>query len=93
MILEIQELLILLFPTIKKFKKLTGLNLSGTMVEDDGLREILNLNNLEALNVCETKISDHGLRILQKISSLKKIYFWKSQVTERAYKIFLERNP
>ena len=37
------------------------------MVEDDGLRNSQNLNNLEALNVCETKISDHGLRILKRL--------------------------
>ena len=53
------------------------------MVEDDGLREILNLNNFGSINICETKISDHGLN-LKNDWFFEKNLFTKSQVTERA---------
>src|SRR5262249_33110768 len=60
---------------------LTGLDLDGTPITDEGLVHVAELKNLETLSLNRTRISDAGLQHLQGLNKLKKLNLGRTQLT------------
>ena len=52
-----------------------------TQTDDDGLKNIAHLTDLETLILSQTKITDKGLKHLENLSNLRKLRVEKTRVT------------
>jgi Leucine-rich repeat (LRR) protein len=59
--------------SLRRFKRLRALNISGTSVSDKGISSLLSLNHLAALNVQNTEVTSDGLEILDALTLLKRV--------------------
>jgi hypothetical protein len=57
-------------PAMKDLDKFNALNLSGSSVTDEGIRDLSTLTELEVLDVCETAVTADGLMQLQHLPKL-----------------------
>ena len=67
---------------IRKFSRLTHLNVRQSTIDDSGLKALSGLKNLISLNLSETKISDYGIKPLLNFQNLESLHLWKSGVSD-----------
>jgi hypothetical protein len=60
---------------------LVHLNLSRTRVNDEGLKSLTKMTNLETLNLTRTKVTGHGLRYILSLPRLKTLRIERSLVS------------
>ena len=63
-------------------EKVTGLELGGTQITDEGLVEVAKLRQLEGLGLTGTKIRDEGLKEVAKLQKLEDLYLNNTKVTK-----------
>jgi hypothetical protein len=68
---------------IKDFPNLETLDLSGSAVTDDELKNIATLPGLETLLLSNTKITDTGIEKLQTCKKLRFLFLDKTEITDR----------
>lgn len=79
--------------SVGKLASLVKLHLNHTVVTDNGIDNLVNLNNLEYLNLFDTQVTDASLLKLAKLKSLKKLYLWQTKVTKPGVEAFKKSNP
>ena len=72
---------------------LVHLDLSRTRVDDEGLKSLAKMNNLETLNLTRTKVTGHGLRYIQSLPGLKTLRIERSLVSSDDYEQFKQLRP
>ncbi|MEO9595170.1 leucine-rich repeat domain-containing protein [Rhodopirellula bahusiensis] len=72
---------------------LISLNLKRTRVDDEGLKCLVGMTNLEYLNVTRTKVTGHGLQYIESLPQLKTLYMQRCLVTREDYERFKETRP
>jgi hypothetical protein len=65
------------------FPNLTALDVSHSLVTDEGLTTIAKLHRLESLNLQATRVSDDGLEMITKLTRLKTLDVRNTYVTEK----------
>lgn len=68
-------------PTNADLEKVTALDLTGTQITDEGLKEVVKLQKLEALWLSNTKITDENLKELAKLQKLQELFLDGTKVT------------
>ncbi len=67
--------------------KVPSLSLTYTTITDEGLKEVVKLQNLTILYLSDTKITDAGLKDVAKLQQLKYLYLnGSSKITNAAVK-------
>ena len=72
---------------------LASLSLARTRVNDDGLKCLVNMTNLEYLDLTRTKVTGDGLRYLQSLPKLKDLRIQRCLVSRDEYERFKRRRP
>lgn len=72
---------------------LVHLNLSRTRVNDEGLKSLAKMTNLETLNLTRTKVTGHGLRYIQSLPRLKTLRIERSLVSSDDCERFKQLRP
>ena len=78
---------------IRKFSRLTHLNVRQSTMDDSGLKALSGLKNLISLNLSETKVSDYGIKPLLSFQNLKSLHLWKSEVSDSRRQFLKNRLP
>lgn len=73
--------------------QLDHLDLSATLISDDGLRHLSGLVHLKTLDVSDTPISDEGLQALIRLRGLRELDLRNTRVTSAAVERFSRRRP
>lgn len=63
-------------------EKVTIINLGFTNFSDEGMKYLLELNNLNELHLAETKITDEGMKYLEDLKLLIKLDLNGTQITD-----------
>lgn len=68
------------FKVLGEFKKLTWINVKGTLFGDEGLASLNGLPHLSSLRLEKTLITDLGLRKVESLPELRELYLDETQV-------------
>ena len=63
-----------------------GLDLSGSRITDDGLKEIVNLTNLQSLSLGGCKVTDRGIKELANFKRLEALDLSITRITDAGLK-------
>lgn len=66
--------------------EVTGFELSGSKVADEGLKELADLENLATLDLGQTAVTDAGLKELTRLKSLAKLDLRLTKITDDGLK-------
>jgi len=78
---------------VKRFTHLQKLFLQQTVISDDGIKHLEDLEYLSYINLYGTKVTDKSFEILNQLSRLKNLYLWQTDVTAYGIKDFKNRKP
>jgi hypothetical protein len=68
------------------FPNVSRLHLANTNIDDDMMKEIGGLKNLEYLNIYGTGVTDKGIASLHQLKELRSLYLWHTRVSAPAAK-------
>ena len=67
---------------LKSFTRLTKLNLNGTAITDEGLKEVGNLKALTMLGLSSTTVTDKGLNEIRNLTLLNVLFIRDTATTD-----------
>ena len=70
-------------------EKVTSLNLGGTQITHEGLKEVAKLKQLDSLLLYNTKITDKSLKDVAKLQNLRVLWLHDNKITDEGLKLSL----
>lgn len=80
-------------PDFSRFKHLMKLDIHGSSIADEDIRDLANLEHLEVVNLYKTSITRDGLNKILKNPSIKQVYAWQTLLSRDELVALADKYP